>query len=296
MTLSDNMRGVIYMNIAMLAFTVNDSFMKAVTQSMPLFQAIALRGVLTIVVLFVIASMTPGGLRLWPAGRDRRIIALRSVAEVGGTVLFLGALVHMPLANLSAIMQSLPLAVTLTAAVVFGDKVGWRRMLAIGIGFGGVMLIIRPGAEGFDVWAMMGVGSVACVVVRDLITRELSHAVPSVAVAIWAALMVTLMGLIGVAFEGWLPVTGTEILMVFGAAAALIVGYMYVVMVMRVGDIGFVAPFRYMALLWAIAFGWVLFGTLPDNWTLAGSVIVVSTGIYTLWRERKLRSAKLTQS
>ena len=293
MTLSDNMRGVLYMNVAMLAFSVNDSFMKAVTQTMPLFQAITLRGVLTIVVLFGIASMTAGGFRLWPTGRDRRVIALRSVAEVGGTVLFLGALVHMPLANLSAIMQSLPLAVTLTAALVFRDKVGWRRMLAIGIGFGGVMLIIRPGSESFDLWAMMGVGSVACVVVRDLATRELSHAVPSVAVAIWAALLVTLMGLIGVAFQGWLPVTGAEFVMIFGAGAALIVGYMYVVMVMRVGDIGFVAPFRYMALLWAIMFGWVGFGTLPDFWTLIGSGIVVATGIYTLWRERKLRIAKL---
>lgn len=289
MALGDNMRGVVYMNIAMLAFSVNDTFMKAAMEVLPLFQSIAIRGALALAALLVIAAVQPGGLALWPAGRDRGVIALRTLAEVVGTVLFLAALMHMPLANLSAILQSLPLAVTLVGAVVFGDKVGWRRTLAIAIGFVGVMLIVRPGTAGFDEWSLMGLGSVAGVVVRDLATRALSVRVPSVVVAIWAAASVMATGALGVAYEGWEPVRLHEALMLLGAAGALVVGYMYVVMVMRVGDIGFVAPFRYMALLWAILFGWVLFGTLPDGWTLAGSLIVVATGIYTLWRERRVR-------
>ncbi len=288
MPISDNMRGVLYMNIAMLAFTVNDSFMKAITQDVPLFQAILVRGGLTVAVLALIAVWTVGGLNIRTARRDAGVLAIRTIAEVGGTVFFLQALVHMPLANLTAIMQSLPLVVPLTAAVVFGDKIGWRRLLAISIGFAGVLLIIKPGTTGFDVWSMFGLGSVACVVVRDLATRELSRDVPSVAVALWAAIAVTVMGAGGVAVQGWQPITSYQALMLTGASAALIVGYMFIVMVMRVGDIGFVAPFRYMALLWAILFGWVLFGSLPDGWTMLGAAIVVATGIYTLWRERKL--------
>lgn len=288
MPISDNMRGVLYMNVAMLAFTVNDSFMKAITQDVPLFQAIFVRGGLTVAVLALIAAMTSGGLNIATKGRDASVLTIRTIAEVGGTVFFLQALVHMPLANLSAIMQSLPLVVPLTAAVVFGDKIGWRRLLAIGIGFAGVLLIIKPGTTGFDIWSMFGLGSVACVVVRDLATRELSRDVPSVAVALWAAIAVTVMGAAGVAVQGWQPITSYQVLMLTGASAALIVGYMFIVMVMRVGDIGFVAPFRYMALLWAILFGWVLFGSLPDGWTMLGAAIVVATGIYTLWRERKL--------
>ncbi len=288
MPISDNMRGVLYMNIAMLAFTVNDSFMKAITQDVPLFQAILVRGGLTVAVLALIAVWTVGGLNIRTARRDAGVLAIRTIAEVGGTVFFLQALVHMPLANLTAIMQSLPLVVPLTAAVVFGDKIGWRRLLAICIGFAGVLLIIKPGTTGFDVWSMFGLGSVACVVVRDLATRELSRDVPSVAVALWAAIAVTVMGAGGVAVQGWQPITSYQALMLTGASAALIVGYMFIVMVMRVGDIGFVAPFRYMALLWAILFGWVLFGSLPDGWTILGAAIVVATGIYTLWRERKL--------
>ena len=289
MPISDNTRGVLYMNIAMLAFTVNDSFMKAITQDVPLFQAILIRGGLTVAVLALIAAITSGGLDMLPKGRDRAVLTIRTIAEVGGTVFFLQALVHMPLANLSAIMQSLPLVVPITAALVFGDHIGWRRMLAIGIGFTGVLLIIKPGTTGFDIWSMFGLGSVACVVVRDLATRELSRAVPSVAVALWAAIAVTILGLAGVAAQGWQSITAHQFIMLAGASSALIVGYLFIVMVMRVGDIGFVAPFRYMALLWAIVFGWVLFGSLPDGWTLIGAAIVVATGIYTLWRERKLR-------
>lgn len=288
--MNDNARGALYMNIAMLAFTLNDTSMKAVTLTMPLWQAITLRGALTTIALVVI-GMVMGGLRLVPKGRDRVVLLTRTVAELGATVLFLVALTHMPLANLSAIMQSLPLAVTLVAALVLGEKVGWRRMLAIAIGFVGVMIIIRPGTAGFDRWALMGLGSVACVVVRDLSTRQLSREVPSATVAIWASSSVMVMGLIGVAFDGWRPVTGTEGLWILAASANLIVGYMFVIMVMRVGDISFVAPFRYMALFWAILLGWLLFDTLPDRWTVIGAAIVVAMGIFAFWRERQLARA-----
>lgn len=292
---SDNMRGVVLMNIAMLTFTLNDTCMKLVTQSLPLFQAITLRGVMTTAGLLLLARIQLGqgvGAQLWPRGRDRGIVALRTLAEVLATVTFLVALTRMPLANLSAIMQSLPLAVTLAAALVFGDVIGWRRLLAIAVGFAGVLLIVKPGTEGFDIWAMLGLASVASVVVRDLSTRKLSRAVPSVAVAVWSGAAVTLMGVLGSLFEGWQTVGMDEAGLILGASAALIVGYVTVVMVMRSGDIGLIAPFRYMALFWAILLGYAVFGALPDRWTLTGAAIVVATGIFTLWRERRLRLAR----
>jgi drug/metabolite transporter (DMT)-like permease len=287
MQISDNVRGVLYMCVAMAAFTINDTFMKAATQVLPLFQAITLRGVLTMVALIGVGVVS-GGIRLRLSRADAVALAVRSLAEVAGTVLFLAALVHMPLANISAILQSLPLAVTLTAALVFGDTVGWRRMLAIIAGFIGVLIIIRPGGTGFDGWSLMGLGAVACVVVRDLATRQMSGAIPSVTVAICAAVSVTAMGLVGSAGGGWVAVDLHAALMIFGAASALILGYLFSVMVMRVGDISFVAPFRYTSLLWAIVLGWVAFGTWPDFYTLIGSAIVVASGIFTLVREGRL--------
>jgi drug/metabolite transporter (DMT)-like permease len=292
MQLSDNARGAVLMSVAMAAFTINDTAMKLVMQTVPLFQAIGLRGVLATFALLLI-GWRMGSLRLNLPRRDLGLLGLRSLAEVLGTLTFLAALNHMPLANLSAILQVLPLAVTLAAALFLGDRVGWRRMTAILVGFAGVLIIIRPGPAGFDIWALVGLASVACVVVRDLVTRRMSASLPTVTVALTAAVTVLVMGGIGTAVEGWQPVGGREWLLLAGAAAALIVGYLTVVMTMRVGEISFVAPFRYTALLWAMALDFVIFGHVFDAFTMVGAALVVGTGIFTFWRERQLSRARL---
>lgn len=276
------------MCLSMAAFTINDTFMKDVTRTLPLYQAIALRGVISVAGLGLLAWAT-GAFRYRLPRKDGWLILLRSLADVVSTLLFLTALLHMPLANLSAILQVLPLAVTLAAALVYGDKIGWRRMTAILVGFAGVMMIIRPGTEGFDRYALLGLASVAFVVVRDLSVRPLQGQVPSALVALGAAVAVAVMGWIGTAAEGWQPMTGPDGGKVLGAGLFLIVGYLSSVTAMRHGDIGLVAPFRYTSLLWAIVLGYAIFGNLPDGWTLLGAAIVVGAGIFTLMRERALR-------
>lgn len=296
MQLSDNAKGVALMCGSMFAFTFNDSFMKAATHDIPLYQAIALRGALATLGLLVISVLMTGRVQLAVGGKDRKVLGLRTLAEVGSTLTFLTALTQMPLATLSAIMQAIPLAVTLSAAYWLKEPIGWRRLTAICIGFAGVLLIVKPGTEGFDIWALLGLSSVAMVVVRDLSTRQLSRQMPSVTAAIWASVSVTVMGTAGLLIEGWHPMGMGTALEIFAAAAALIMGYMLAVMVMRVGDIGMVAPFRYTSLLWAILFGWLLFGTLPDGWTVLGAAIVVIMGLYTLLRERNLRRAAASKA
>ena len=287
MALSDNLRGSLLMVVAMIAFTVNDACMKAVTADLPSFEAIALRGSLTTVALCVIA-LRNGAFRLTVPGPDRRWISWRVTMEVASTLTFILALKHMPLANLSAILQFLPLGVTLAAALVLGDKIGWRRMLAITIGFLGVMLIIRPGGEGFDRWSVLGIISMLCVIVRDLSTRRISRGVPSTLVAVLAALSVTLSAVVFLPFTEFAIPTIKQALLILMAATFLIVGYLTVISSMRVGDIAVVAPFRYTSLVAAIILGWAAFGQFPDKYTLIGSAIVVATGIYTFQRERRL--------
>lgn len=292
MTLNDDQRGALLMNVAMLVFPLSDAFTKAALQTLPLFQTIALRGALAVAGLLLVARLS-GAVRLWPAApRDRGILAVRTLAEVAGALLFLAALRHMALGNIAAILQALPLAVTLAAALVFGERIGWRRLSAIGIGFAGVLLILRPGGEGFDRWSALAVASVCAIVVRDLASRRLGPSVPSIAVGIWAAGAVMLSGFIGSALGGWQPVGAMELAYLAGSAANLVVGYVAVVSALRVGDIGFVAPFRYMSLVWAIVLGWAVFGTWPDAPTFAGAGIVVATGLFTLWREHRMSQAR----
>lgn len=162
MAISDNLRGVGYMCLSMLAFTVNDTFMKSVTAEVPLFQVVFLRGILASLGL-VLVGLATGVFRRRLAGQDLRLISIRSLADVFATITFLVALLHMPLANLSAIMQALPLALTLAAALIFGDAIGWRRISAILLGFVGVIVIIRPGTDAFSLWSVLGVLSVLCV-------------------------------------------------------------------------------------------------------------------------------------
>ena len=288
MAASDNTRGIIYMIVAMTTFTLNDTFMKLATQTVPLSEAIAVRGSLTLVALLVLARIM-GVSQLVPAAGDRKLMAMRTLGEVGATLTFLLALRQMPLANLSAILQSLPLAVTLGAALLLKEKVGWRRMTAILIGFSGVMMIVRPGTEGFNIWSVLALISVGFVVIRDLSTRQFSSNLPSVVIAIYSALAVTAMGYAGLALESWKALATVEVLMLCGASTMLIMGYMFIVMAMRVGDVSIIAPFRYTSLITAILMGWLAFGALPGGWTLGGAAIVVAMGLYTYMREHQLQ-------
>lgn len=286
MAMSDNLRGALLMMAAMAAFTLSDAMMKAVTETLPLYQAIFLRGLLTVSGLAAI-GWARGGLRLRVAGPDTRALALRTLAEVAAAVFFLTALMHMPLANLSAIMQSLPLAVTLAAALVFGDVIGWRRLAAIVVGFVGVLLVIRPGPEGFDLWSVLGVASVLTVVVRDLATRRLSADVPSVTAAFYAAASVMVLGAVVTPFQGWGPLALPQVGLLAGSAVAVIGGYLFIIMAMRVGEVAVVTPFRYTSLLWAVGLGWAIWGDLPDALTLAGAGLVVGSGVYAFARQRR---------
>ena len=287
MTLSDNMRAALMMAMSMAAFTVNDALMKLAAPDLPFFQQIMIRGILITIGLFVLAAMW-GHLTYRPSRKDRALTALRTCAEMFSTIFFLTALFSIPLANLSAILQALPLTVTLAAALFLGEPVGWRRLLAIGVGFIGVTIIIRPGMEGFSIYSLYGVAAVVGVTFRDLTARKLSKTIPSSRVALSAAVGVTVMAGIGSIMmqEQWVMLTFREWLYVGGASLCLMIGYTVAVAAMRFGEIGFVAPFRYTSLLVALVLGYFLLDEWPDGWTLVGAGIVVATGLFTIYRER----------
>ncbi len=285
--LSDNSRGALFMSICMAGFVLNDAMIKLVTQDISLFQAIFLRGIL--------ASLLIGGLAWWRrqlfyrvAPRDRKMLVLRIVGELGGTICYLSALMHIPIANATAILQALPLAVTLGAAVFLKEPVGWRRYTAIGIGFAGVMIIVRPGAEGFDAFALLAVLAVLFVTLRDLATRQLPVQVPSLFVAFCTAVTIMIFGAVMLPFTEWRPVATTNLVQLAVAAGSLFFGYVFSVSSMRVGEVAFVSPFRYTILIWAIILGVVIFGDMPDFWTLTGAAVIVATGIFTFYRERQM--------
>jgi S-adenosylmethionine uptake transporter len=285
MSASPNLKGALLMTASMGAFTMNDVFVKLLAEDVPLFQIVFLRGCLTTLMLAGLAAAL-GQLRFTVPREDRAKLGWRTVFEIGAMVAFLTALVNMPIANATAILSALPLAVTVAAALFLGEPLGWRRMSAVLVGFAGVMLIVQPGTEGFNAYSLFALLAVLIITGRDLVTRRFSPGIPSLGVAVITAAAVGVFGGIASLFEPWAPIGPREVGLIALAALFIIGGYLFSVMVMRVGEVGFTAPFRYTSLVFALVLGLAFFGEWPNELALFGAGIVVATGIYTILRER----------
>ncbi|MEM7344260.1 MAG: DMT family transporter [Chloroflexota bacterium] len=283
--LSNNMRGAIFMMLSMIGYVVNDALIKLTSSELGLYQAIFVRGVF--ITLFIGSLIWWRGISLNPFAYHHRTIWLRVSGEVIGTIFYLTALFNMPLANVSAIIQTAPLAMTLAAALFLGEKVGWRRYIAIFLGFVGVLVIVRPGSEGFTAYSLLVLVTVLTLVLRDLTTQRVPHHIPTLFLAYLTGLMITLMGGVGALFTPWHPLSLNAAATLLLAASFLFFGYIFSITTMRVGEASFTATFRYTVLVWAILLGIFLFGDFPDGLTLLGCAIIATAGIYTLYRERK---------
>lgn len=285
MPVSHNFRGALFMMVSMVGFSTNDAIAKFCSESMNMAQVMLVRGVFAAILVVLLAwhrgALASPQLMLHP------LVALRVVAEAAASVTFLIALANLPLSNVSAILQSLSLAVTMGAALVLNEHVGWRRWLAIAIGFGGVLIVVRPGSDGFSLYSLMALACVAFCAVRDLATRRIPEQVPSLMVSTATAFaMVTMGALLLQPMGGWTPMTGTSTGLLALGAVLVVIGYQFIIMSMRTGDISFIAPFRYTSLIWSIFLGFAVFSERPDMPMILGSIIIVGSGLYTLYRER----------
>lgn len=285
MALSPNMRGAMFMAFSQAAFTTNDTLVKLVAQHLGVGQIMFVRGMFATLLMGILVWR----LRQWPslASLKHPAVLARIIGELGGTTFFLIALANLPIANVSAVFQALPLVITVAAALFFGEYVGPRRWTAILIGFIGVLIIVRPGLEGFNSYSLYVLACVVCCAFRDLATRRIPAEIPTGFVSLLTAGSVAGFGLIITPVTGgWTPLTSELLMLLGGAAIFVLAGYQAIIQSMRVGELSFVAPFRYVSLIWAIAAGYLVFGSVPDGMMLLGSAIVIASGIYMLYRER----------
>lgn len=291
---SRNTEGAIYMSMAMAGFSASDALAKSVIAYMNAGEIMFLRGLFTSLLVYLIAWKM-GALRSWRTVLQPMII-VRIICEILAAVTYITALGMMPIANASAILQSLPLVVTFGAAMFFGESVGWRRWSAILVGLIGVMIIIRPGPDGFTAAALLCVGAVLMTAGRDLATRSISQEVPSLMITVITAISVSFFGALLIpVLGGWQPVSTTSLTHIALASVLVLVGYQSVILAMRTGEISFVAPFRYTSLIFSSLLGFFFFAELPDAWTLVGAAIVIASGLYTFYREAKRRVSPIAQ-
>ena len=287
MPLNNNMKGAALMTGCVSAYVINDAFMKLLFSEIALFQAVFLRSMITVPPVLVMAWITKVAIRNL-SNQDKRLILVRVGAEICTTIAFLTALKHMPLANVTAILQALPLAITMAAALFLAEPVGWRRWSAILVGFVGVLIVVRPGLEGFNVYSLSALVAIIFITVREISTRKLTSEVPTITVALSTAIGSALFAGIMMIGTEWHTVSAVSWFFILGAASAVLIATLLSVMAMRTGEIGFVSPFRYTSMLGAIGLGILMFGDWPDQLTLVGTLIIVITGIYSFHREQML--------
>ncbi|MDQ2091296.1 DMT family transporter [Marimonas arenosa] len=284
---SDNLRGIAYLIAAMAFFATTDACVQLAAQSLPKGQ--------------VLATMGLGGAVIFAAitrARGHRVVApdlvswpmlLRNGAEILATFSFVTALSTVGISLASAVIQATPLVVTFVAIVLLGEKVGWRRWGAILAGFAGVLVILRPGLEGFDINALWAVSAMIGLALRDVSTRLMPGTTPSTRIAFYGMATLVVAGSLHMAVIAppTPPDAATQAYLA-GSIGFGALGYYLMIQAMRIGEISVVAPFRYTRILFALTVGFVVFGEEPDWITYVGCGITIAAGLYAFLRERRV--------
>ena len=282
----ENFRGSAFMVVAMAFFALEDMMIKAASTSVPAGEILIFFGIGGSLV-FTVLTLRRGEVVFHPAILSRPIL-VRTLCEITGRVFFTLALVLTPISSTSAILQATPLVVVMGAAIFFGEKVGWRRWSAILVGFVGVLLIIRPGLEGFQASSLLAVIGMLGFAGRDLATRAAPPELSNVQLGIYGFLVLFFSGIGLLMYSGGavvpslIPSLQIVATIIFG-----VIAYYALTQAMRTGEISVVTPYRYTRLVFALIVGFFMFGERPDAMTLLGSAIIVSGGIYTLLRNRQ---------
>ena len=274
---------------SMAIFALEDLFLKRAAMALPPGQVIAMMGAAGALVFGAMA--TSQGDRVFSSRFFARPVIIRNLSEAIASMAWVWALALIPLSLNSAILQASPLVVTLGAALVLGERVRWRRWTAIIVGFLGVLVILRPWTEGFEVAGLLTVLCVLVLAARDLATRVIPGDITTFQLTTWAYVALVPAGLALLPLESG-PVGMPVPALVGDLGGALvcgIAGYYGVTLAMRLGEVSVVAPFRYSRLVFALIVAGIFLGERPDAWMIAGSALVIGSGLYTFAREARLR-------
>ncbi len=282
-SLSDNQRGIAAICGCMTAYSINDVLVKQILRSYPIGEVIFVRGVMSLLLLGAVAVAFGHGRRL----RDTLspLLAARSACDGLSTAGFMIALANVPLANVASVMQIGPLLMTVLSVLFFREAVGRRRWIAIGVGFAGALLIIKPVPAAFNIWVMAGAAAALFAALREIANRRIGRDLPVIVVAFWGAVGITLFGALFALNEDWRMLQSGDLIQLFAASVFVGIAIYLMALGFRDVDLSVVAPFRYSYLLTSAIAGYLVFAELPDGWTIAGAALIVGSGIYTLHRE-----------
>ena len=282
--ISENTKGAFLISLAAACYVMSDIFMKFLSSEISMFQITYLRGLLVTFFLFSYCYMSEASffIKEW---RDRIVITIRSTLEVIMTYAFLAALFNMNVANANAILQLIPLIVLLGSFIFLRQSPKTYEWIAVLVGCFGAVIIIRPGASDFNFFTIHALVAVFCLSARDLLTVRLNKNIPSNVVAFYSALMLTVVSFLLSEDTDLFGKVDNSLFIVY-TAIFVSIGYIASVSAMSYGEVTFVSPFRYTALLWASVLGFIFFGEIPKFSTLFGGSLIILAGIFIFYKSK----------
>ena len=298
MTVPSHLRAILSLVLAMGVFIASDSCMKLALADAPLFQLMFMRGYAAVTLCLVLMVATNQARDL-PRMFNRWLIA-RGMLEIVANFSFTFAIVYMPIADVTAIAQTCPLMVLLGARLIWGERLGSVRLFLVGVGILGALLVAQPGTTAASPFAVLGFSTALAAAIRDLITRKVPGDIPGLVVAFTVLVCLMAGGGIGmVVFETPIMPSAYHFMLMMLAGSLLIVGHYFIFIAYRIGPARTVAPFMYTLTVWAVFWGVVLFGDIPNMLAIAGMALVVTAGLLIIFldgRNRRSEAAALLAS
>jgi drug/metabolite transporter (DMT)-like permease len=282
-TRAANRRGMIFMVLAMALFAANDAGTKYAVKTIPVSEVLVVRGGFALVFLSLVLWWR-GELRDAPKIFDWQV-SLRGFAEAANGVLLISALAFIPLGNVITIIQLVPFIMTIIAAVSLGENVGWRRWIAVGAGFVGVIFVVKPATGAFEMASLFALTATFTILLRDMLARSIGARVPAFIVALGSILAGIAVGIAGSFFQQWQAPDAMTLVSCLASGVCLVLAQYFIVLAYRGTELSAVAPFRYSIVLFAVIYGFAFFREVPDTWSFIGMAIMVLAGLYMLHRE-----------
>ena len=283
-----NVVGSLWMVAAMACFAIEDVFVKAAAETLPVGQLLILFG-LGGTCVCAVAARASGAVLFSPAVLSKPM-RIRAGFEVAGRLFYALAVALTPLSAATVILQATPIVVVAGAALFFGETVGWRRWFAIVLGLTGVLIILQPGTESFSAMSMLAVLGMFGFAGRDLASRAAPRSLGISVLGFYGFLAIVVAGVIYALYERAAfvlpsPAAGLYLL---GAILVSVPAYTGLMIAMRTGEISAVAPFRYSRLPFGVLCGVILFGETLSPWILLGGALIVLSGMIILWRSKSV--------
>ncbi|PJI86403.1 EamA-like transporter family protein [Yoonia maricola] len=302
--------GALCATISVVFFSVNDVAIKFLSGGYALHQVVLIRSVIgLLIIVAVIAPLTTG----WGIARTKklRMHMLRGLCVVFANMTFFLGLAAMSLADAVAIFFISPLVITLFSVLFLGEVVGPRRWAAIAVGFIGILVMMRPGTDAFQVASVLPLAAAFCYAGIHIITRRIGGTESAATMAFYIQIMFIIVGVsfglivgdgrfgdqsdpsLAFLFRAWSwPVPADyPVFLIIGIGIA-VAGYL-ISQAYRVAEASYVAPFEYLALPMSVVWGMVVFDEFPGGWDYFGMALILGAGLFTVWREAQTKPVAL---